>query len=383
MMTYDEAMRDRADMYGSNRLKIGLFASNLSSGRTPTRVPERWSGNWEDNLKLAKLADRVGLDFLLPLSRWKGYGGETDYQGTGLETFTWASGLLAGTDRITVFATVLAPLFNPILASKACVTADHIGRGRFALNLVVGWNEDEFEMFGVPMSAHERRYAYGQEWIDVAKRAWSAEEQFDFDGEVFKLKGVRLSPKPVGGGRPLIMNAAASDVGRDFAVRNCDALFIQASRVSNQETAKAVQKVKDAGATYGRDLGVYTVGGVTCRSTRAEAEEYFNYAAYENADFESIDALMAMKRITRESVGDEEFNRQRKLYCLGYSGLPMVGTPDDIAQALASLSEAGLAGIGISFINYLNELPYFCQEVLPRLERMGVRTPMCELALVS
>jgi hypothetical protein len=37
------------------------------------------------------------------------------------------------------------------------------------------------------------------------------------------------------------------------------------------------------------------------------------------------------------------------------------------------LSRAGLRGIGFSFVNYLLELPYFCQEVLPRLERMGVR----------
>ena len=55
-------------------------------------------------------------------------------------------GLLA---RITVFGTVHAPLFNPVIAAKEMVTADHIGQGRFGLNLVVGWNEGEFEIFGV------------------------------------------------------------------------------------------------------------------------------------------------------------------------------------------------------------------------------------------
>lgn len=374
IMTFDAPSLERASMYNDNKLKIGLFAANISSGRTPTKVPERWSGNWDDNLKLAKYADKAGLDFLLPLSRWKGYGGETNYQGAGLETFNWASGLLASTERITVFATVLAPLFNPILASKSAVTADQIGHGRFGLNVVVGWNEDEFDMFGVPLAAHDWRYSYGQEWLDVAKRAWSSKEPFDFDGQAFKLKDVNLSPKPYGGDRPLLMNAAASDVGRDFAARNCDALFIQASRISNEETAKSVARVREAGAKHGRNLGAYTVGGITCRPTRKEAEEYFNYAAYENADLEAIDQLMAMKNIRRELVGDIEFEKQRKLYCLGYSGLPMVGTPDEIAQLLADLSNAGLSGIGISFINYLNELPYFCEEVLPRLARLGVRT---------
>src|SRR5262249_6032168 len=65
---------DRMSMHNANKLKIGLFGSNCSSGRAVTLVPERWSGSWPDNLKLARLADEAGLDFLLPIGRWKGYG---------------------------------------------------------------------------------------------------------------------------------------------------------------------------------------------------------------------------------------------------------------------------------------------------------------------
>ena len=135
---------DRMSMHNANKLKIGLFGANCSSGRAVTLVPERWSGSWPDNLKLARMADEAGLDFLLPIGRWKGYGGDTDYQGATLETITWATGLLALTKRITVFGTVHAPLFNPVIAAKEMVTADHIGEGRFGLNIVVGWNEGEF-----------------------------------------------------------------------------------------------------------------------------------------------------------------------------------------------------------------------------------------------
>lgn len=374
-MTYDITSRERASMHNDNKLKIGLFAANLSSGRTPTRVPECWSGSWSDNVKLARLADAQGLDFLLPLARWKGYGGETDYQGASFETFNWASGLLGATERITVFATVHAPLINPVYAAKACVTADHIGNGRFGLNMVVGWNEDEFEMFGVAQRQYEQRFEYGQEWLDAVKMMWGPKDDFDFDGKYVKLKEVRSKPKPVGGVRPVIMHAGSSPVARDFAARNVDAFFIQASRKSNEETASNVKKAKDVANEYGRDIDVFTVGGITVRPTRKEAEEYFQYAAIENADFTAIDGLLALKDITLEKVGAEELNRQRKLYTLGYSGFPMIGDPDDIAKTLAELSNAGLSGIGISFINYLDELPYFCEEVLPRLERMGVREP--------
>jgi alkanesulfonate monooxygenase SsuD/methylene tetrahydromethanopterin reductase-like flavin-dependent oxidoreductase (luciferase family) len=80
-----------------------------------------------------------------------------------------------------------------------------------------------------------------------------------------------------------------------------------------------------------------------------------------------------MKDITPETKGQEEFERQRQFYANGMGGLPIIGDPDHVAQAMADLSHAGLTGIGLSLINYLDELPFFCDEVLPRLERMGVR----------
>src|SRR5688500_3530807 len=98
----DRTSDDRMSMRNGNRLKIGLFGANCSSGRHVTKAPGRWSGTWQDNLALAQLADQRGLDFLLPIGRWKGYGGDTDYQGESLETLTWAAATLAATKRITV-----------------------------------------------------------------------------------------------------------------------------------------------------------------------------------------------------------------------------------------------------------------------------------------
>jgi alkanesulfonate monooxygenase SsuD/methylene tetrahydromethanopterin reductase-like flavin-dependent oxidoreductase (luciferase family) len=55
-------------------------------------------------------------------------------------------------------------------------------------------------------------------------------------------------------------------------------------------------------------------------------------------------------------------------------GYPFVGTPDRVADELESISKAGVRGIALSFVNYLDELPYFCAEVLPRLVRLGARS---------
>src|SRR5690349_11468105 len=259
-----DAMRARRAMYNGNALKIGMFGANCSSARTATVAPERWLATWPDCLKLARLADEAGIDFLLPIGRWKGYGGKSDFHGSTLETVTWACGLLGATKRITVFGTVHAPLFHPLIAAKEFVTADQIGEGRFGLNIVAGWNEGEFEMFGVRQRDHETRYAFAQEWVDVVKRAWSEEKDFDFEGRFFKLFGVRAKPKPYGETRPIIMNAGSSGIGQAFALRNCDAFFTatNASRKSIEGTAKKVKEVKAQARTFERDIEVYTVGHV-------------------------------------------------------------------------------------------------------------------------
>src|SRR5262249_56354286 len=98
------------------------------------------------------------------------------------------------------------------------------------------------------------RYDYAQEWIDAIKLLWSQREDFDFDGRYIKLKGVRAKPKPYGGSRPIIMNAGASPTGQAFAVKNCDAFFMQASRVSVAETAERVARVKGLSRQQGRAI---------------------------------------------------------------------------------------------------------------------------------
>ena len=86
-----------------------------------------------------------------------------------------------------------------------------------ALNIVCGWNSDEFDMLGIDLAQHEDRYDQGQEWIDVINRAWSCDEAFDYDGKFYQVRKTNVHPKPYGAGRPLVVCAGNSDRGRDFA----------------------------------------------------------------------------------------------------------------------------------------------------------------------
>ena len=356
---------------GDNKLKLGFFGSNCSSGLAATLVPERWSGSWEDNLQLAQVSDAVGIDFILPVARWKGYGGPSNFENATFETLTWASGLLAATKQLTVFGTVHVPLIHPVFAAKQMVTADHICRGRFGLNLVCGWNADEFNMFGIEQREHDMRYAYGEEWLRIVKQLWRSEGSFDFDGAFFHLKDAVADPKPYGGTQPLVLNAGSSPAGTAFASRNADFLFIPIRWME-----QAVETVADA-AALGRTVGVFTSVNVVCRPTQREAEEYLNYYADERADWEAVGHMIdAGTRGSSTTMRPELFQQLRIRYAAGAGGWIVAGDPDHVATSFAEIAAAGFTGLALGFVNYLVEFPYFRDEVLPRLARLGLRAPI-------
>ncbi len=357
---------------GRNKLSLGLFGANCSGGLAVTTVPERWEASWENNQNAARMADDAGLDFMLPLGRWKGYGGITDHNASNFETLTWASGILASTNNLMAFGTVHVSLFNPVVAAKQMVTVDHIGQGRFGLNIVCGWNNDEFDMLGVDLPQHDDRYDQGQEWIDVISRVWTEEEPFDYDGKFYQVHKTEIYPKPYGGGKPIIVAAGNSPRGREFAARNADMMFTNL-RGDISEVPGNVAELKELASGYDREIGVFSNVAVVCRPTKKEAEEYYRYYAIENADWDAVEILIEGRGLKKPGVSKEVLRAARIRAAAGNGAQPIVGDPDDVVALMKRLSESGVTALAMGFTNYLEHFPYFREEVLPRLAHAGLR----------
>ncbi|HXP77937.1 MAG TPA: LLM class flavin-dependent oxidoreductase [Stellaceae bacterium] len=357
-------------MLGRNRFKLGLFGLNCSNGMTMTKAPERWEASWENNLRAARLAEEAGLEFLLPIARWRGYAGETDTEGSAFETLTWAAGLLAATREINAFGTLHVAFVNPVFAAKQVVTNDHIGRGRFGLNVVSGWNVDEHAMFGRVLLEHDDRYRYTEEWVTIAKRIWSEDAPFDFKGRYFDLSGVLLKPKPSGGRYPLLMSAGSSEAGRTFAAKHADCLFMVI--VDPDLLERDVRSLREMAA--GRSVGVYASGHLICRSTRKEAEEYYHYIVHEMGDWEAAEHAVAIRtRGGGLSIPPERLPAMKARFISGTGTFPVIGSYDDAAAVLHRMAQAGLDGMAVGLVNYITEMPTLRDEILPRLERLGLR----------
>ena len=358
------------ELLGPNPFKLGLFCYNVEGGVALTTVPERWPAGWDDIVAAVQMAEHYGLEFALPVARWRGYG-EENLRGASFETMTQAAALAGQTEAITLFATVHVPLVHPLLAAKCMATVDHASHGRAALNVVAGWNQEEFDMFGHVQPSHLDRYAQAREWCTLFNRLIAGGTPFDHAGEYYQGRGMVVSPGARAGSL-LTLNAAVSDSGRAFAAEFSDYIFTLVGTLAQVERER--EAVAAAAERVGRRTGMLTTCYVVCRPTRHEAEAYLAHYAGTMADTALLDRTMKSKgQQIGHYIDDADTARLRLRYAAGNGSHPLVGTPMDVAEQLIELSRMGFAGTALSFVNFTDELPFFSESVLPILRAAGLR----------
>jgi dimethylsulfone monooxygenase len=348
-----------------------MFSFNVAGGLAQLKT-ERWDGSWEKNLAVARLAEEAGLEFLLPLGLWRGvrdYPVERDDEGGSFETLTWAAGLLAATSKIEIFGTLHVAYVNPVFAAKQIVTAHHIGRGRFGINIVSGTVGKDFAMFGLTPGDHDSQYDYTEEWVTIAKRIWTETVPFDHAGTHFTLHQVLGKPKPYGGRSPMLISAGHSHRGRAFAMRHADALFTSLTELENlaEELSMARAATEDDA-----DVPIYGSGHLVCKPTRKEADDYYHHLVYELGDWTGVEEAVA-KRMRNRTMPFGSLEHLKERIISGHGTFAVRGSYDDVAQTFKSLHDAGMDGMAIGLVDYINDFPALRDEVLPRMQHLGLR----------
>jgi FMNH2-dependent dimethyl sulfone monooxygenase len=364
-----DTKRANCPLFNDQPRKLGLFGTNCSYGLSVSHAESTYRATWDHTLKIARRADAMGFEMLVPIARWRGFGGTTDFNGVAFETYTWAAGLLALTEHIMVFATSHVPTVHPIVAAKQSVTIDHIAPGRFGLNIVMGWFTPEMEMFGAAQRAHDSRYANGAEWLQIVKRLWTEEEPFDFDGKYFSVHQAQAHPKPIQKPYPVLVNAGNSPAGIDFSAREVDFNFITLDTIEHGR--EMIAELKKRAAGYRRDVGVMMYAMVVCRDTEKEARDAYQQIVAQG-DWQAAQNIMKVLGIESGSFTNQisTFNER---FIAGWGGYPLVGTPEQIVDEMRTLCEMGIQGIIFGFLDYYEELAYFERAVMPLLKQAGLR----------
>ena len=336
---------------------------------------------------------------------------------TSFEPFTLLSALAAVTEHIGLMATASTTYDEPYHIARRFASLDHISGGRAGWNVVTTANPDAALNFGLDEDIdHDERYARAREFYDVVTGLWDsfaddafvrdAESGIYFDPErmhVLGHKGKYLSvrgplniARPVQGW-PVIIQAGASDVGRQLAAEIAEVVFAAGG---NLEASRAYYTdVKGRMATAGRDPesmkilpGALVVVGATveeARAKRAHLDSLVHYDSgiaslngmlgYDVSGFDPDGPLpeipptnasqSARERIVATARRENLTIRQLAARAGSYSGTAFVGTPQSIADEMEHWLEAGACdGFNIMFPYLPEGLDDFVDKVVPELQ---------------
>ena len=131
---------------------------------------------------------------------------------------------------------------------------------------------------------------------------------------------------------------------------------------------------------FGREVQVWTPTTVVQRETQKEADDYLEYYAVTHQDRESVDGLISIATPEVRNMPPEMWEALRARFAAGFGGFPLVGTAERIFETLNMLSSAGLDGVLLTWVDYVDGVNRFNRDVLPLLEQAGLRRPFARFS---
>jgi len=358
-------------LFNSRKLKLGTFCTNIQGGTIMSSIEGQATAHWSSSLPIAQIADEMEFEAQVPVGRWRGVAGNADDGRPSMEVFTWAAAVGAVTRNSGIFATSHISILHPIIAAKQGAAVDDITNGRFALNVVCGWQKEEMEMFGTPMLAKEDRYRCAAEWLEIVKRLWSSEELVDFEGRFFKIKEGYLRPKPRRP-QPPVMNAGTSEEGKHFAAKYCDMAFIPPT--SEDEIKSQVDSYRRiAREEYGREIKIWSYAYIVQGDTEKDARDFYHHYVHEKGDWKGAQARLKSIGLTVPPLEEKTARDIMERFIAGGTGYPLIGTSEQIVDGLDRLCSLGLDGVLLTWPQFQHGIARFRDEVHPLLLQAGLR----------
>lgn len=347
-------------------MRLGVFTPTGNNGWIASATSPQYLPTFELNRSVTQRAEQYGFDFSLCMVKFRGFGGEIKFWDYTLETFTLMSALAAVTDRIRIYCSVGVLSLHPAMVARMASTIDSVAPGRFGINIVSGWNRQEYAQMGMwpGDDFYEYRYDYSTEYVRIMKELWET-GQSDFKGRFFQLEDCRLGPQP--SAHIDILAAGASLRGREFAAQYADFNFTSSpTGVPGLQQANA--ELAAASAKTGRTVQSILLTSVVLDDTDELAikkVEYYNegtdLVAAENRraeyarDYTGVSSAQGAKRLENPKAKDVRGS--------------LIGSPKTVAQKLNALAAVpGTGGILMSFDDYYEGLDRFGQEVIPLLD---------------
>ena len=340
---------------------------------------------------------------------------------TSFEPFTLLSALSQVTEHIGLVATGSTTFVAPYHIARRFASLDHLSGGRAGWNIVTTSNPDAALNFGMEEHMeHSERYARAREFYDVVTGLWDSwaddafvrdvEKGFYFDpdklhvlnhkGKYLSVRGPLNIARPIQGW-PVIVQAGASDAGRQLAAETAEMIF--ASGGSLADAQRYYADVRSRADRVGRDPdhikilpGALVVTGETAGEAR-EKRALLDSLVHPDSGIASLSIALGhdasgfdldgplpdipesnasksgRERVIERARSGDLTVRQLAQIAGSYGGLALVGTPQMIADQMEEwLSSEACDGFNIMFPHVPGGLDDFVDEVVPELQRCGL-----------
>jgi N-acetyl-S-(2-succino)cysteine monooxygenase len=407
-----------------SKMHLAVFAIGTGHHVSGWRMPEAKAGalDFQFFRQMAETAERGKFDMFFLADALSAATSQHPSYIVRFEPLTLLSALSTVTSRIGLAATAISTYTEPFNLARYFASLDYLSGGRAAWNVVTGAFPEAADNFGkTPHPDHSTRYAMADEFLSVVKGLWDSWEDgallanketgqyldtsklhvLDHEGEYYRVKGPLNMARPPQG-HPIIIQAGASDTGRDFAARVAEVVF---AVQQDLETAKAFRAdMRTRAEKFGRDAGsLKLLPGVS--PIVADTEEEAKAIVEKLGQF--ADPVTAL-RVLSERIGHDlsgfsldepaptfppsakmqghsvnlarmakEYNmtlRQLRDYAMAAQGHRLIwGTPARIADELQTWFEGGAAdGFVIMPAYFPGALDAFVDRVVPILQKRGI-----------
>lgn len=351
-------------------MKLGVFLPNGQNGYIISENAPLYEPSFDHCLEIAKVVEEIGLDFVLSMIKYRGFGGTTGYWDGCLDSVALATGIAAQTSKIDVFATVPVLGIPPVIAARQLATFDEIAKGRGGVNLVTGWNRPEYDPMGLwpGDEYYHRRYDYASEYVQIMRGLWR-DGRTTFKGEFFDIEDATCFPSS---GRELpIVTAGQSTKGQIYTAHYGDYNFVFGDR----ELLPTITKpMLDEAEKIGRTVGTYALFTIIAAATDEEA------AAKTQHIIDGQDTA-ALKNVAGSAALDPQTGGTSAHFVNGltapaeegnltFMSFPVIhGSYESVAEQIATMQrDTGVAGVLMTFVDYVPDLKTFGEKVLPLIQ---------------
>src|SRR6202047_4707709 len=323
---------------------------------------------------------------------------------TSFDPLTLLPVLAMVTEHLGLIATASTTFEPAYTIARRFASLDHISGGRAGWNLVTTSNPDAALNFGLTEHMeHGERYRRAREFFNVVTGLWDswAEDAFirdvengvyfapdrmhvlDHKGEFLSVRGPLNIARPIQGW-PVIVQAGASDAGRQLAAETAEMIFASGGKLADARHyyADVRQRAKKAGRDPDHIKilpGALVVVGETAEEAR-EKRALLDSLVHPDSGLASLPEIpesnaskSGRERVIERARRDNLTVRQLAQIAGSYGGLALVGTPKMIADEMQEwlLSDA-CDGFNIMFPHVPGGLDDFVDQVVPELQRRGL-----------